>query len=151
MSRQSAFAVVVASALLLVAAACGGDDDRLSREELIEQGDAICADYEARIDAVGEPTNADDIERYVDEVKPIVEEGTNELDNLTPPEDLEDEYDEWIALTRTGVGSLDELKAAAAEGDEQWIQEIVQGLDDDEAEADRIAQGIGFQECGEES
>jgi hypothetical protein len=151
MSRQSAFAVVVASALLLVAAACGGDDDRLSREELIEQGDAICADYEARIDAVGEPTNADDIERYVDEVKPIVEEGTNELDNLAPPEDLEDEYDEWIALTRTGVGSLDELKAAAAEGDEQRIQEIVQGLDDDEAEADRIAQGIGFQECGEES
>jgi hypothetical protein len=151
MSKQSAFAVVFVSVILVVAAACGGDDDRLSRDEVIEQGDAICADYEARIDAVGEPTNANDIERYVDEVKPIVEEGTNELDNLTPPEDLEDEYDEWIALTRRGVGSLDELKAAAAAGDEQRIQEIVQGLDDEEAEADRIAQGIGFQECGAES
>jgi hypothetical protein len=117
MSSKPAFAVVVASATLVVATACGGDGDRLSREELIEEGDAIWSEYESRIDEVEEPENADDIERYVDEAKPIVEEGTNELENLTPPEDLEDEYDEWISLTRTGVASFDDLKAAAADGD----------------------------------
>jgi hypothetical protein len=151
MSRQPAFAAVAASSILAVAAACGGDSDSLSREELVQEADAICTEFESRIDEVGEPASADDIERYVDEVKPIVQEGTNELDELTPPEDLEDEYDEWISLTRTGLASLDDLKAAAAEGDEQRIQEIVQNLDGGEAEADRIAQSMGFQECGSES
>lgn len=151
MSRQPAFAVAFACTILVVTAACGGDGDSLSREKLIEEADAICTEYDSRIDEVGEPERADDIERYVDEVKPIVEEGTNELDNLTPPEDLEDEYDEWISLTRTGLASFDDLKAAAAEGDAQRIQEIVQDLDGGEAEADRIAQNIGFQECGNES
>jgi hypothetical protein len=29
----------------------------------------------------------------------------NELADLTPPEDLADEYEEWIVLTRSGIAS----------------------------------------------
>jgi hypothetical protein len=81
---------------------------------------------------------------------PVIEEGTDELDALTPPEELEDDYDRWISLTREGVASLDELEAAAAAGDAEGLQEIVESLDDSEAEADSLAQEIGFQECGGE-
>ena len=138
--------------VMSVTAACGGGGDggdSLSREELIEQGDAICTEYESRVDEVDQPQNSEDVARFVDEVKPVVEEGTDKLDELTPPEELEDDYDEWIELSRTGTASLDELKAAAAESDDTRVEEIIQDLGDDAAEADRIAQEIGFQKCGE--
>ena len=143
LSTAAAFAV-------LAAAACGGGDDRLSREELVEEGDAICVEYESRVDELDEIQGPDDVERYVAEARPVIEEGTDELDALTPPEELEDDYDRWISLTREGVASLDALEAAAAAGDAEQLQEIVEGLDDREAEADSLAQEIGFQECGDE-
>jgi hypothetical protein len=149
MSIQPVIAAAVASTTLALGAACGGDGDGLSRERLIEQGDAICADYASRIDEIGQPQpgNAKDIERFVDEAKPVVEEGTDALDDLTPPEDLEDEYDEWIALGRGNVTAFEDLEAAAAEGDQQRMQEVIEDLGTDQAEAARIAKKIGFQEC----
>ena len=150
MSRDSIRAAVLASMVMFVAAACGGGgDDRLTREELIEQGDAICTEYESRVDEVEAPKSSDDVARFVDEAKPIIEEGTDKLDELTPPEELEDDYDQWIELSRNGVAAIDDLKAAAEEGDDARVEEILQGLDDDEAEADRLAQDIGFEDCGE--
>jgi hypothetical protein len=147
--RRSLLSTAAVSAVL-AAAACGGGDDRLSREELVEEGDAICVEYESRVDEIEEIQGPDDVERYVDEARPVIEEGTDELDALTPPEELEDDYDRWISLTREGVASLDELEAAAAAGDAEGLQEIVESLDDSEAEADSLAQEIGFQECGGE-
>jgi hypothetical protein len=152
MSSNPVRTAFLVSMVMSVAAACGGGggDERLSREELIEQGDAICTEYESRVDEIEEPQGQEDVARFVDEAKPVVEEGVDELDALTPPEELEDDYDEWIELSRNGVAVLDDLKAAAAEGDDARVEEIVRGLDDEEAEADRIAQDIGFENCGEE-
>jgi hypothetical protein len=149
MSMKTVVAAMVTFTIVALGAGCGGDGDSLSREQLIEQGDAICADYASRIDEIGQPQpgNANDIERFVDEAKPVVEEGTDALDDLTPPEDLEGEYDEWIALGRGNVTAFEDLEAAAAEGDEQRMEEITERLGADQGEAARIAQRIGFQEC----
>jgi hypothetical protein len=151
MSTKTVFAGVVTCTIVPLGAACGGNGDSLSREELIEQGDALCTEYESRVDDVEDPENSDDVGRYVDEVKPIIEEGTDKLDELTPPEELQDNYDAWIELARTEVASTDDLKAAAAEGDDARIEEIVRDLRANDAEANRMAQSIGFQECGDES
>ena len=151
MSRDSVRAVVLASLVMSVTAACGGGGDggdRLSREELIEEGDAICAESESRMDELGEPATADEFPRYVEEAKRIAEEGTDALDDLRPPEELEEDYDKWIELTREGVAGLVALEAARAEGDEQRMQKLVQSFRAKDAQADRIAQNIGFQECG---
>lgn len=145
-------ALIFMSTILGLGTACGGvsdGGDRLSREGLIEQGDAICREYESRIAEVEAPANDADIARYVDEVKPIMEEGAAKLDELTPPEELEDDYRAWIERGRAGMEPLDDLKAAAAEGDDARMEEITNVLRDDAAEADRIAQDIGFQKCGE--
>jgi hypothetical protein len=153
-SIQPCLASVVAATTVALGAACGGgggDGDRLTREELIQQGDAICSEFESRVDEIDEPEGPDDVERYIGEARPIVEEGADALDELQPPEELEDDYDEWIRLSREGVAAFDDLEAAAADGDEQRIQEITQDLQDEEAEADRIAQSIGFEQCGDES
>jgi hypothetical protein len=154
MSRQShvlVFLAFLTGAMGLVAAGCGGGSGRLTREELIEEADATCAEFDRQIEDVQEPESLDDIERYVQEIRPIVEEGTNELDDLEPPEEFEDEYDDWIEATRSAVDRFDELEEAAASGDEQRIQEVLEGGAEGGEEADRLAQELGFQECGDDS
>lgn len=151
MSRQAhvfVFFAFLTGAMGLAAAGCGGGDDRLTREELVEQADATCADFDQRIEEIDEPKSPEDIERYVQEIRPIVEEGTDELDSLQPPEELEDDYDQWIQETRSAIDMFDELEEAAASGDEQRIQEVLQGAGEGGEEADRLAQELGFQECG---
>lgn len=151
MSKQGRICVFLAfltGAMGLAAAGCGGGDGRLTREELIEEADAICAEFDQEIDDVEEPQSVEDIERYVQEIRPIVEEGTDELDELQPPEELEEEYDDWVAETRAGVDRFDELEEAAAAGDEQRIQEALQDAGEGGEEADRLADEIGFQDCG---
>lgn len=149
MRPRSARLVLLAAVLVLaLAGGCGGGGDRLSREELIEDADAICADFDQQIDDVEEPQSVEDIERYVQEIRPIVEEGTDELAELEPPEELEEEYDDWIAATRSGLGRFDELEEAAATGDEQRVQEALQGAGQGGDEANRLADEIGFEECG---
>jgi hypothetical protein len=150
MSRQAhvfVFFAFLTGAMGLAAAGCGGDD-RLTREQLVEEADATCADFDQRIEEIDEPESPEDIEGYVQEIRPIVEEGTDELDALQPPEELEDEYDQWIQETRSAIDMLDELEEAAASGDEQRIQEVLQGAGEGGEEADRLAQELGFQECG---
>jgi hypothetical protein len=150
MSRQAhvfVFFAFLTGAMGLAAAGCGGDD-RLTREELVEEADATCADFDQRIEEIDEPESPEDIERYVQEIRPIVEEGTDELAELQPPEELEDEYDQWIQETRSAIDMFDELEEAAASGDEQRIQEVLQGAGEGGEEADRLAQELGFQECG---
>jgi hypothetical protein len=151
MSRQPHVLVLLAfltGAMALAAAGCGGGGDRLTREELIEEADATCAEFDQRVEEVDEPESLDDIERYVQEIRPIVEEGTDELDALEPPEELQDEYDQWIQETRSAIERFDELEEAAASGDEQRIQEVLQGAGEGGDEANRLAQEIGLQECG---
>jgi len=150
MSRQAhvfVFFAFLTGAMGLAAAGCGGGD-RLTREELVEEADATCADFDQRIEEIDEPESPEDIEGYVQEIRPIVEEGTDELDALQPPEELEDDYDQWIQETRSAIDMLDELEEAAASGDEQRIQEVLQGAGEGGEEADRLAQELGFQECG---
>jgi hypothetical protein len=147
-ARLFVFLASLTGAIGFAAAGCGGGDDRLTREELVEEADATCAEFDQRVDEVDEPESLDDIERYVQEIRPIVEEGTDELDALEPPEELQDEYDDWIAATRSGVDRFDELEEAAASGDEQRIQEVLQGAGEGGEEASRLAQEIGLQECG---
>jgi hypothetical protein len=150
MSRQAhvfVFFAFLTGAMGLAAAGCGGND-RLTREELVEEADATCADFDQRIEEIDEPESPEDIERYVQEIRPIVEEGTDELDALQPPEELEDDYDQWIQETRSAIDMFDELEEAAASGDEQRIQEVLQGAGEGGEEADRLAQELGFQECG---
>ena len=96
------FLMFLLAALFAAGAGCGDGSDRLSRDDFIEQADANCAKYEREVLALGDlPQNAEDMEEYAERARPIVEAGWNEQKALRPPEDLQDEYDEWIATGET--------------------------------------------------
>lgn len=149
-ARRRALRLALVGALAVAVAGCGGDD-RLTREELIEEADSTCAEYDQRIEELEEPQSLSDIEGYLEEVRPIVEEGTDQLAELDPPEELQDEYDAWIDATRANVDRFDELEEAAASGDEQQIQEALESAGTGGDEAARLADELGFEECGDDS
>lgn len=128
-------------------AACGGGSDRLTREELISRAEAICTKYEQKLAALAEPKSIADVETLAEQAKPIVEDGVEELGDLEPPKELEADYDRWIALNRDSVKSIDDLKEAAAAGDEAGVQNILQKTNAREQEADEVARNIGLDQC----
>jgi hypothetical protein len=138
----------------LLAPACGGGNGgggELSADEFRQQADAICAEFEAKLDAVERPASADDIERFVNEAVPIIEEGTNELNALDPPEEFEDEWTRVVEINEENLETIRGVQAAYEDGDLEEAQRLIQEAGGNEEEADRLAREIGLTKCGQDS
>jgi hypothetical protein len=136
--------------LLIFVSGCGGDDG-LTQEEFISEAEAICEEFDRRVEEVDEPQSADDVERYVNEVRPVVEDGLNELTELQPPEELEEQWNELVAMNDQSLEALDDLGQAAVNRDEARLQEIVEEASRRDSESDRVAGEIGLENCGGDS
>ncbi len=136
-------ALAGAAALVLLAAGCGGGDGNDFRE----QADAICADYQERIDAVEVPSSLQELAGSAAEVAGLIEDGTAELAELEPPDDLEDAYGDWIGLNEQGAARLREISAAAEQDDQARVQELAGLADRNEREADARAEELGLEDC----
>lgn len=134
--------------------ACGGGGgtasggDRLSAAEFREQADAICAEYEGQLDALGAPTSLNDLEDFVAKAVPILEEGNAELNRLRPPEELEEQWNRALEINNDQLATVRDLEEAVAEGDQGRMQELLQQGNEASAEADRLAAEMGLEQCG---
>jgi hypothetical protein len=137
---------VLVLAVLVLGAGCGGDEG-LSREEFVSEAEAICDEFDQRVNEVDEPESPADVERYVNEVRPVVENGLNELRELQPPEEFQERWDVLMARNDEGLEALDDLAQAGANGDEARVQEIIEDASRRDGESDRIAQELGLQKC----
>lgn len=127
-ARATVLAMVAAGGLAV--GGCGDDGpDRLSREEFVTQGNAICAEGERRLDTLAEeafagfteenPPTEEDFQKFVEESAiPELERQFDELDELAPPEDLEDELDAALEEARAAADrARDDPSLLAAEED----------------------------------
>ena len=144
----------VALALLACCAAAagcsvgGGEPEvRLTAEQWIAEADRICAEYEGRLDELPQPDDLDGLAAMAAEAQPIAEEGLDALRRLGPPEELEEQADEWLARTAENVRAIGELREAAEAGDATRVQELASAGLDNEAVADRLARDLGLDEC----
>ncbi|MDQ3992684.1 MAG: hypothetical protein M3229_03395 [Actinomycetota bacterium] len=158
-----ALLAVGAALPLLALAACGdgGGGDRLSKRELVQQANAICADYGKRIDEIQKKyerritglegkRNLDAIADFAGESRTVAADGVAELRALEPPDDLEQRYDEWLATGDKTVERIDDLHDAAEAGDSRGVKQIVGRADDEQRESDRLAAQLGLTECAED-
>lgn len=127
----------------------GGGGERLSRAEFVAQADAICRKYEARLDALGQPTNVAELRSFADKALPIARDGRDELDDLKPPEELEERYDAWLEQGDEAIGIVERLRDAAQEGDQAEIGRIAVDAQRTDAEANRLGRELGFEQCGD--
>ncbi len=142
------------SVVALVAAGCGGSGgggERLSLEDFVAQADAICKEYEGKLDALGEPKTMSDLADLVREGKAVASEQMVKLRELSPPGEIEASVDEAYATLDQQIRLFDDLIEAASAEDTAKVNEIVeQGtvLDD---KADALAKKVGLKECGSTS
>ena len=95
---------------------CGDDGvERLSEAEFLKQGNAICAESNARMEKKGEetfgaldgPPTAEDIAPFADYLVDEVDQQISGVEALVPPEDLQDEMDEVLPLARAAQTEME--------------------------------------------
>jgi hypothetical protein len=146
--RRVAPAAIALALGALPAAGCGGGDSGLSREELIARADAICEQYERRTEEVETPQGFEDIEQFAVETRTLIQEAVNQLGELEPPGELAEDYDRWIGQNEENLGLLEDVESAAAAGDEARVRDLLGEAQQASARTDRLAEEIGFEECG---
>ena len=143
---------LLAGALTVLLAACGGgsgQEEQLTADQFRQQADAICKQYEDRIDALGNPRSLADLGDFVERAVPIIEEGNGKLRALQPPEELADDWSRAMELQDQNLGVAKDLEQAIQDKDTPKVQELLAKLDATDAQSNRIARSMGLEECGQ--
>jgi hypothetical protein len=135
----------VAALLILPLAACGGG---LSKAELVKKGDAICKRVNDEVAKQQEPTNADDLAKLAKETVKISDPAIDDMDALEPPDELEKDFDKFVASLKHQRDLTKQIGDAAAKGDTVKIQQVANEAQKAQAEYRRLSDKIGFKECG---
>ena len=143
--------LLAVAAVALVASGCGSKDERLTKEEFVKQANAICANYEQRVQkrmAGIPPGDEKQLASSIEKVLPVIREGNDELRSLKPPEGLQGHYDRWMKIADAEVAAASKLQNALRKGDRQAIQSAFAELQTKDVDQDRLArQELGLNGC----
>ena len=133
--------------LVLLITACGGGEARLSKEEFQSQANAICAKYQQQLNALRSPTSLEEIPDLVEQALAILNKEVDEIRALSPPEELQSDFDKLLAASdRTKTAAAD-LSSAAKSGDQAAVQKALDEGNAASKEADDLAGNLGLNEC----
>jgi hypothetical protein len=140
---------LLAALFVAAVAGCGGGDgnDRLTKDELVQKADAVCADYERKVQALGEPQTLPDLATYARAARAALAHGLDELRELEPPAELETKYETWVNTGERTLERIDELETAAAKGNQIEIRRLIDASSREDEESDRLATELGMSEC----
>jgi hypothetical protein len=161
---------VIAGALLVMLSpvgACAGDDSEddaqdpgsgqtattegLSRAEVIQQGDAICAEFRKRraeIERASERTS--DLDEQAELVRELSDEAVSvaaQLDKLAVPSEDEAVIDNYLTLAREQIVLVRRTAGALEAGDVDKATALAESGQETAARMRDIAQGYGFKVC----
>jgi hypothetical protein len=159
--RRSATALVVSvmtvcAASALAASGCGGAGGEsaggtttLSAAEFRTQADAICSDFFAQMEALGqEPTTAEAYLDYAKKALPVLEEGHRRLHQLVPPDDLAERWNQGLTVNDEIDQNFRDLLDALEEGDLATAQNLAKQIQTENDESGRLAREVGLTVCG---
>ena len=151
--RFARFVAVTGLAVML--AACGGGSDRLTKAELITQGDAICTTFTAKASPIGQDItaapSADNLPQYAaafGQLETVFTDMINGLKGLKPPETDQDTLDAIISGLNTELVALREATTAAKGGDLTGFNAAGAKIGQLDGETSQLATTYGFQVCG---
>lgn len=151
--RRRPLAGLAAIGAVALIAGCGGDSDSsLSAEDFRTQADAICADTDRQIDALSEPSSADQVLTFLRAGLPIQQEQLDRLRELDPPDDLQDRYDEALGLLEQQTEAIDAAADRIEAGEEPTavLTEVNGDIEDLRGQAQSAARDLGLTVCGQE-
>jgi hypothetical protein len=165
--RRALLLLAPIAVLCVLAAGCGGDDnggggEQLTKAEFVTKADAICKEFDDKGDALKpdlppgvDPTSAsatdeqvDKFGDYLDDVVELFREELDELHDLNPPDELDDQYTKALSLLDETGNEIEEAAEAAHDADKDKLKEKLEEAGKHGDEADQIAKDIGLKECG---
>jgi hypothetical protein len=147
-------AAILGLTAVFVAAGCGGDGGgggELSAEEFRQEADRICEEFEGKLNDVEPPTSPGDIQRFVNEAVPVIEDGTNQLNSLDPPSEFQDEWDRISEINEENLDTIRAVRDALENEDLEEATRLMEEAGGNEDEADQLARDIGLTECGQDT
>lgn len=155
MRSRFALAAALAAVVVLVVAACGGGDDSSgssseppTQEEFVAAADAVCAEADEKIEALGEPESLEDIGAFLRDGSDIFDEQIDGLRAVGAPEGEEETLNRALELLEQVNGAAKDAAAAFEEGDLAAGQEILESVDPIGEELDGLAADLGLEVCG---
>ena len=105
----------------------GRGSDRLTKEEYIQQADAICAESIEKIKALGEPQDLAGLAAALSkQAVEIAEDQLAQLRALVPPEEIEEQVNRAYDLVDQQNDVARQIVAAAEAGDTAEVQQLVE-------------------------
>jgi hypothetical protein len=160
-----AIGTVVMSAIAAMAAGCGGGGGggALTKEDFISQADAICTKYDTEfrseieptypnVDPTSATTSDEDLKKFEEPLHAthdLLSGQVDELRDLTPPEDFQDQWDTVLADLDKGIEATAEAADAIGNADRAAVEAAFASTQPAFDEADRIAKEYGFKVCGQ--
>lgn len=159
--RISSLALAV---LALVVAGCGGSDDTgsnsgngsgsakpvtpaLTKSELVTKADAICQDMQDELDDVPSPESLSDLAAAYGTAFDASASALKDLNSLTPPADLEGDYNSWTDKLEEMNELTAEIRDAAKSGSQSKVDEISSSMGAIDSEANKVGKQLGFKVC----
>ncbi len=87
---------------------------------------------------------------YAEDASTALEDGLADLRELEPPEELEEDYDAWLATGDDAVDRIGELRAAAEAEDQDAVEALFDTADESDEESDQLARDLGLDECSDD-
>jgi hypothetical protein len=156
--RWSRRTTAVLAAAAFAVGGCGGDDDGggggLSKADLDRQSGEICEDSQRQINEVPEPQNIEDAAQasaYFEDVIAIADDAYAKLDALEPEEDLQANYDAYLAQFKKSRDFLAGIQEKAEAQDPSGLQELQAELEAGTLEkaSQDAARKAGLTRCAE--
>jgi hypothetical protein len=155
---------------LALVAGCGGGDDKngangsgggeaLSQDELVSKANQICREGSKKINTKAQEVQskiqqADSAEEQQKVVAEVLEDTAKEYDpyldqlhDLTPPDDLKDEWDKFMAGIDKAFDLIPDLADATRDGDRNKLQDLTDQFTQIAGDTRPFAQKYKLDDC----
>ena len=122
-------------------AGCGGGSSFAS------QASSICKTYNAKINALGQPSNPSEIPAFLDKVVPLFQQGTAKLAALKPPSDKTSQAQQWISTLQQEVTVTQQAQTLAHGGNTNQAVTLLQREQQLNDTGKAQAKALGATEC----
>jgi hypothetical protein len=136
--------------LAFAAAACGGGDEAsgpLPRAEYTRKANAICAEAERKLDALGGFDSYDELSKEMKVGEEALRTSVEDLRALKPPTNLTKGHNEFISLQEETADIAASISIAAGEDDNLEMQKQAERADKVTVAANEAARKIGLEGC----
>jgi hypothetical protein len=133
---------VLIIALAVLATGCGGGD---GDSELAERADPVCARANVALSELKRPESLEQLLRYVEQASEIVQTRRRALAALEPPEDEADQWKAFLEANDRAVAALVDVRESTVTG--RGGDEAIRAFETAEADARRLADELGLQQC----